>query len=678
MASSTHRLGANFRDTILKAAAVRLSDAASRDTTDYAETICGDGVPSGGYGRNAGATLVYYRKDATSQDAAIYVTVNGGTAWAPFQTSGAGGSQADLIFDAATELTIATGAITATQGAHTIDTEADAASDDLDTIAGGTAEEVIVVRANNAARTVVLKHAIGANRIACVGGRDISLAEANDAAILFYNGTQWVAFGSTLLDNILGTANAWTAAQTFSHATGVTTDTVTERSAGAGVTLDGVLLKDSHIVDSVGFYDGAAPTKIVRLDAGAVTAGNTRVLAMPDADVTVSAFAATFLDDANEATLKATLNMEAGVDFQAYDADLDAVAGLAVAGLIARTGAGTAAARTLTAPAAGITVSNGDGAAGNPTLALANDLAAYEGLATTGLVARTGDGTATTRAITAPAAGISIANGDGVAGAPTLSLANDLSAVEGLAGTGLAVRTGADAWTNRSVAVGSASLTVVNGDGVAGNPTLDTAQSIQTSASPSFAGLTSTGAITTTDGVAGGTARKVGGKAFGTVADATAVDPAGAGDAPEAVISTYTIPANTIKASTKVRVDFAYVMTTGATVETLVMRLRLGGVAGTIVAASTSVDPGTGSGSGYAILVGHAAPGAAAEIAHFGVIKDFAAAGADSTVVQQGPTLTNFATNGALDLVLTADFGAAEAAGGDTVAVRIFEVEVSG
>ncbi|CCD92593.1 hypothetical protein BRAO375_2100019 [Bradyrhizobium sp. ORS 375] len=43
--------------------------------------------------------------------------------------------------------------------------------------------------------------------------------------------------------------------------------------------------------------------------------------------------------------------------------------------MIACSGAGTAAARTITAPAAGITISNGDGVAGNPTLALANDLA---------------------------------------------------------------------------------------------------------------------------------------------------------------------------------------------------------------------------------------------------------------------------------------------------------------
>lgn len=51
------------------------------------------------------------------------------------------------------------------------------------------------------------------------------------------------------------------------------------------------------------------------------------------------------------------------------------------------------------------------------------------------------------RTITAPVAGITVSNGDGVAGDPTLALANDLEAVEGLATTGLVRRTGSDAWS---------------------------------------------------------------------------------------------------------------------------------------------------------------------------------------------------------------------------------------
>lgn len=53
---------------------------------------------------------------------------------------------------------------------------------------------------------------------------------------------------------------------------------------------------------------------------------------------------------------------------QPLDADLTALAGLATAGMVARTGAGTVAARTLTA-GAGISITDGNGVAGNPTVA---------------------------------------------------------------------------------------------------------------------------------------------------------------------------------------------------------------------------------------------------------------------------------------------------------------------
>jgi len=55
---------------------------------------------------------------------------------------------------------------------------------------------------------------------------------------------------------------------------------------------------------------------------------------------------------------------------QPLDADLTALAGLASNGMIARTGAGTVAARTITA-GQGVTVTNGDGISGNPTIATA-------------------------------------------------------------------------------------------------------------------------------------------------------------------------------------------------------------------------------------------------------------------------------------------------------------------
>ena len=170
--------------------------------------------------------------------------------------------------------------------------------------------------------------------------------------------------------------------------------------------------------------------------------------------------------------------------------DLAAVEGLAANGLAARTGTSTWEARTLTAPAAGVSVANGDGVSGNPTLSLANDLAAVEGLASNGMVARTATDTWTTRTLTAPAAGISVSNGDGVSGNPTLALANDLSALEGLGSTGIAVRSASDTWVQRTITGTSNQVNVSNGDGVSGNPTLSLPQSIDTAAAVTFGGIT--------------------------------------------------------------------------------------------------------------------------------------------------------------------------------------------
>jgi hypothetical protein len=56
---------------------------------------------------------------------------------------------------------------------------------------------------------------------------------------------------------------------------------------------------------------------------------------------------------------------------QAWDTDLDGYAALSSTGLVARTGSGTAATRTITAGSAQVTVSDGDGVSGNPTIDLA-------------------------------------------------------------------------------------------------------------------------------------------------------------------------------------------------------------------------------------------------------------------------------------------------------------------
>jgi hypothetical protein len=111
---------------------------------------------------------------------------------------------------------------------------------------------------------------------------------------------------------------------------------------------------------------------------------------------------------------------------------------------------------------------------------LTPDLSSLEGLSTTGLAARTATNTWATRSLTAPAAGLTIADNDAVAGDPTFALANDLAGLEGLASTGFAVRSATDTWLQRSIAVSGAGLSIANGSGVSGNPTISLADDVAT------------------------------------------------------------------------------------------------------------------------------------------------------------------------------------------------------
>ena len=89
---------------------------------------------------------------------------------------------------AKSELTIATGAITATKSYHSVDTEADASSDDLDTINGAASGRMLVIEANNSARSVVAKD--GTGNLLLAG--DFTMDHADDKLTLCGEGTDWV------------------------------------------------------------------------------------------------------------------------------------------------------------------------------------------------------------------------------------------------------------------------------------------------------------------------------------------------------------------------------------------------------------------------------------------------------------------------------------------------------
>src|SRR3990172_6911029 len=69
------------------------------------------------------------------------------------------------------------------------------------------------------------------------------------------------------------------------------------------------------------------------------------------------------------------------------------------------------------------------------------------------------------RVLTAPAAGITLVDG-GAGGALTITLANDLSALEGLGSTGIAVRSAADTWVQRTITGTANQVVVTDGNGV--------------------------------------------------------------------------------------------------------------------------------------------------------------------------------------------------------------------
>jgi hypothetical protein len=100
----------------------------------------------------------------------------------------------NIALESAVELSIAAGAVTKTYSHHTIDTQADAASDDLDTINGGTEGEIIFVRPASGSRTIVVKHNTG--NIWNPSGSDVTLDDVDDCIILGYNGSMWCLFNS--------------------------------------------------------------------------------------------------------------------------------------------------------------------------------------------------------------------------------------------------------------------------------------------------------------------------------------------------------------------------------------------------------------------------------------------------------------------------------------------------
>ena len=113
-----------------------------------------------------------------------------------------------LFASTGSELTISSGAITVSyESFYDVDTAGDASTDDLDTISGGSEGDIIILRAENAARTVIVKHNTG--NIHLKGEKDCPLVDQTQLLMLRYDGSDWVEISAganrlALLGAVLG------------------------------------------------------------------------------------------------------------------------------------------------------------------------------------------------------------------------------------------------------------------------------------------------------------------------------------------------------------------------------------------------------------------------------------------------------------------------------------------
>jgi hypothetical protein len=136
---------------------------------------------------------VFGNKDGTTQQYGVRLFTTSNFALGPISDGGQANAVA-LISDLSvgSELTIATGAITVSRTDpvlyHKVETQGAVSSDDMDTINGGYAGQVLVLQATNSARTVVAKDGTGN----LVLNADRSLDNTEDKLMLInLNGTDW-------------------------------------------------------------------------------------------------------------------------------------------------------------------------------------------------------------------------------------------------------------------------------------------------------------------------------------------------------------------------------------------------------------------------------------------------------------------------------------------------------
>lgn len=180
------------------------------------------------------------------------------------------------------------------------------------------------------------------------------------------------------------------------------------------------------------------------------------------------------LDTLVEVTIPAlsTNNTAALASKQNINAKLTSLSSLATSGILVAN-SNTIVSRLITSGSAHITVSNGDGLAGNPTLNVGPDVVLAQ--STNTLTNKTISGasnTITNVSLVSGVTGILPVTQGGTGSSSASDARTNLQALISPAGSGLVVKNGVDSTTTRQLAVSGVGISISNTDGVAGNPTI--------------------------------------------------------------------------------------------------------------------------------------------------------------------------------------------------------------
>lgn len=178
--------------------------------------------------------------------------------------------------------------------------------------------------------------------------------------------------------------------------------------------------------------------------------------------------------------------------------------------------------------------------------------------------------------------------------------------------------------------------------------------------------------LTTTDGVSSGTERVVGGRAYTNTAASTAVT----NTTTETLFDTnYSIPANTLKAGTMVRIYFQGIATATNSTNTLTVKLYIGGLAGTALLTGTATDVADNDiFAGWYTLICRTA-GASGTFVGYGAHTDVpAASGTASMAITEINASTTINTTAAQVIGVGVDWSAADA--GNSCRLDVLAVEI--